>query len=555
MRSNKKVKRSKGRSIDGIVNDGRRLDASGAVPPSPNQSQPMTSLGGTLRRAEGFHPVRSGSGSLGTPAGRHGAAVDAEQTSELLDEPIILDEPTVNKNNKRARRRWHFKWGFKRTVLTLLVLILVGGMYLGFKAYKTQRHVLAGGGQAPAVCDGNVPVNQLKTEGDGRVNVLLLGLGGEEHAEGPYATDTIIIASIDPINDKMDLLSIPRDLWVKIARQGSAKINAAYLYGRESSGSNNDADQQKSGINLVDQTLEPIIGVPIHYHAVVDFEAFRQSVNALGGVDINVPKELAVKESLWDEGTRKNYQLNVSAGEQHFDGTRALFFARSRYTSAGGDFDRSERQRLMLVAIKDKALSAGTLTNPIKISSLLDSLGNNVYTDFDSGSMKCIAKQISEIQSSNITSLDLVTPPHDLLASGNISDISTLVPKSGIYNYTDIKDYIRSSLRDGFIARENSSIAVYNATSLSGLATKEANLLKSYGYYVTTVDSLPNPTDPAKSTLIDLSGGADKYTRHYLEQRLGVTAQNSLPGGLGITPPSGTKFVIIAGKDAQNPSQ
>lgn len=492
--------------------------------------------------------MRSGSGSLGV------AATDAEANT-LLDEPIILDELSPKKNDKRARPRRRFKLGFKRTALALLVLILVGGLYLGFKAYKTQRHVLAGGGRAPAVCDGNVPLNQLKTEGDGRVNVLLLGLGGEEHDDGPYATDTIIIASIDPINDKMDLLSIPRDFYVKIAGQGSDRINAAYLYGRESSNSDNVSDQQKSGINFIDQTLEPIIGVPIHYHAVVDFEAFRAAVNALGGVDINVSKELAVKESLWDEGTRRNYQLNVPAGQQHFDGTRALFFARSRYTSAGGDFDRSERQRLTLVSIKERALSVGTLTNPIKISSLLDSLGNNVYSDFDSGSIKCLAKQISEIQSSNITSLDLVTPPHDLLASGSIPGKSTLIPKAGTYNYTDIRNYVRSSLRDSFIARENSSIAVYNATSIAGLATSTGDTLKSYGYYVTTVDSLPKATDPAKSTLIDLSAGKDKYTRHYLERRLGLVAQNSLPAGTGITPPSGTKFVIIAGKDAQNSSQ
>jgi hypothetical protein len=98
-------------------------------------------------------------------------------------------------------------------------------------------------------------------------------------------------------------------------------------------------------------------------------------------------------------------------------------------------------------------------------------------------------------------------------------------------------------------------VAIYNATSIAGLATKESTLLKSYGYNITTIDSLPKVTDPAKTILVDLSSGVDKYTRHYLEQRLSVAAQTSLPSGLGVTPPTGTKFVIILGKDASNSTQ
>jgi hypothetical protein len=93
-------------------------------------------------------------------------------------------------------------------------------------------------------------------------------------------------------------------------------------------------------------------------------------------------------------------------------------------------------------------------------------------------------------------------------------------------------------------------VAIYNATGSGGLATKEANLLKSYGYNVTTIDNAPNATDPPSTSLVDLTHGTDKYTLRYLEGRLGVTAAGQVPGGFGIAPPQGTDFVIILGEDA-----
>jgi len=296
------------------------------------------------------------------------------------------------------------------------------------------------------------------------------------------------------------------------------------------------------------------LGIPIHYHALINFKAFEDVVNALGGVDLNVTKEGAVYEVLWVEGTSQHYTLNVQPGLQHFDGTRALYYSRSRHTSSRGDFDRAERQRALIVAIKDKALTAGTFANPVKVSQLLDSLGNNVYTDFDSGSIKCLYKQISEVQSANIKSLDLVTEPHVLLTSRSINGASTQVPKEGLFQYDAIQQYVRGALRDGFLAKENASVAVYNATSITGLATTQRDKLKTFGYNVTTVTSLPAATNPAKTTVVDLSKGKNKYTRNYLERRYATTVVTSLPAGTGVTPPAGTQFVIILGKDVTSTS-
>lgn len=560
----KKGRQGRGRSMDGIVGkspqlgqlagrQNRSVRRPGLSAPSfhPNRAQPVSTLGSDLRRAEGFHPMRPGSGSLGLPAGRQGVAAAAAETDLVLDEPIILNDEVLSGGEKKtkARRAPRGRFGFKRIALTLLVLLLAGGAYMGIRFYVLERHLFRGGGGAPALAS-SVDINQLKGEGDGRINILILGNGGPEHQEGPDLTDTIMIASIDPTNNQVSLLSLPRDLWVKIPGDGYHKINEAYYYGKQNSKSKSLVDQDKTGVDWVDKTLEPILGIPIHYHVVVDFAAFRQTIDAVGGVDVNVPKDLSVYDTLWDEDARRNYALNVKPGQQHFDGTRALLYARSRYTSPRGDFDRAERQRLLLTALKDKVLSVGTFSNPVRVSGLLSSLGSNVYSDFSLNDIKRLYTIISSIPSSSVNSLDLVTPPHDLLTTGNLNGTSIVRPKTGLYDYAPLQSYIRNTVRDGFLLKENASIAIYNATSIAGLATKEGDLLKSYGYNVTLIETASKITEPATTTLIDLSKGSAKYTRHYLQQRLSVVAANSVPASSGITPPPTTQFVIILGKDA-----
>jgi hypothetical protein len=296
--------------------------------------------------------------------------------------------------------------------------------------------------------------------------------------------------------------------------------------------------------------LEPIIGVPIHYHAVVNFAAFKQTVNALGGVSFNVPETLYDPTIAWEN---HGNSYIAKQGVQSFDGDKALLYARSRETSS--DFARGERQRQLLVAIKEKTFSLGTFSNPVKLSSLMSSLGNNVYTDFSLNDMKRLYQLIGKTSSSNISSLDLVKPPHDLLTTGNMNGLSIVQPKAGLFSYDAINNYVRNALKDGFIAKENSQVAVYNATDVAGLATKQSTTLKSFGYNVTTVSNTPTPTNPPKTKLIDLTKSIDKYTKNYLQERFKVTATTSLPTGLGVTPPAGTDFVIILGEDATNTTQ
>ena len=342
------------------------------------------------------------------------------------------------------------------------------------------------------------------------------------------------------------MLSIPRDLCVKLPCSANQKINAVYALAKEASRAKTLAGQEQDGLKALDDTLSPIIGVPIHYHVVVDFTAFKDVVNSLGGVTVNVPDELYDPTIAWENGYNP---VIAKPGVQTMDGQKALLYAKSRETSS--DFARAERQRLLLVAMKDKTLSLGTFSNPVKVSSLLNSLGNNVYTDFSVNDTTRVYQIAQKIPSNKITSLDLVTPPHDFLTTGTVDGSTSIVePKAGLLDYSDIQNYVRNVMRDSFIAKENANIAVYNATDIAGMATSKGTLLKSYGYTVTTIANTPSVSNPATTTLVDLTKGKDKYTRHYLEERFGVTAVSSVPKSAGVTPPAGTSFVIILGRDA-----
>lgn len=526
-------------SIDGVISSGRQLGVPTVSTYKPGKSSSVPALGDTATDIEGFHPLRSAPGGLGSPTGT------AEEAA-LLDEPIVLDDgPSKPKKHRLLPGHPKLFGNLKRTGLVVLALIFIIGAYLGVKFYITEHHLFRGGGRAPALA-ANVDINQLKGEGDGRINVLLLGIGGPGH-DGPDLTDTIMIASIDPVNNKLGLLSIPRDLWIKTASGGGEKINAVYALAKESSKAKTLSGQETDGINAIDSTLETVLGIPIHYHVVVDFKAFQDSVNAVGGVDANVPPSLTAYEDFWVEGTSQHYLLNVPAGQQHFDGTKALYYARERHNDS--DFARAQRQRLLLTALKDKAFSVGTFSNPVKISNLLSSLGSNVFTDFSVNDMSRLYQILKKIPSNSISSLDLVTPPNDYLTTGTIGTASVVEPKAGLYDYTAIQNYVRNVLRDSFLAKENASIAVYNATDTDGLASKESTTLKSFGYTITTVGNTAQVTNPATTMVVDLSKGKDPYTRHYLEERFNVTAATSVPPSAGITPPAGTDFVIILGKD------
>ena len=485
---------------------------------------------GRFNRADGFHGNKS-KPIAGGSTGRKSEGRKAEN--------IDLNLPPAAK--KRRGKEHHKRHVIRKTVSTFMIMILLGGGYLFGKGYASILSVFKGGGGAAALTQ-NVDPSQLRGEGDGRVNILLLGRGGAGH-DGADLTDTMIVASIDPVNKKAALLSIPRDLFVQPDGYGGMKINAVFATGQNAAAENEDPVD--AGMNLLENTLEETIGIPIHYHVLVDFQGFKQAVDTVGGVTIDVPEELSVYEYYPESG----YVLDVKAGMQSFDGERALAFSRSRKTSTRGDFDRSERQRLMMIALKDKVFSLGTFGNPLKINQLLNNFGNHVTSNLTTNEMLRIYEIAQELPNDNIASVGLADEPNSLVTTGNYEGLSIVLPRAGMYEFDDIKSYVRNTLRDGYLTDEDATVAVYNGTQITGLASRTADELKSFGYNISTIDNAPQKGQ-MDTVIVDLTNGQKKYTRNYLEKRFGVTAVNSMP--TTTIDPGEAEFVIILGTNEQN---
>lgn len=460
---------------------------------------------------------------------------------------VALNLPPLgtSKTHRRGRgaRAWS-KVAMKTFVGVMITGVLVGG-YLFGKGYLKARQIFKGGTAGAAALQENVDPTKLNGEGDGRVNVLLLGKGGEGHA-GADLTDTIIVASIDPVQKEAALLSIPRDLWVR-SKGSSMKINSVYANSKSSvldgpEINNQKQEAEKAGFKAIEQVVEDTMGIPVHYHVMIDFEGFKKAIDTIGGVDVNVTDKTSLYEVLHIDG--RQYVLDVKPGRQHFDGFRALAYARSRYSSVRGDFDRAERQRLVILAMKEKAFSLGTFGNPLKINQLISDFGNNMQSNLSTNEVLRLYEIGKNIDSSKVSSVGLADAPNNFVTTSNIGGLSVVIPRAGVEDFSEIKNFVRNSLKDGFIRNENATIAVYNGTNIGGLAGRKATDLRSYGYNVNVVADAPTKTY-TRTVLVDMRNGEKKYTRSYLEKRLGVTAVNSMPDSS--INPGNADFVIILG--------
>ncbi|MDB5181497.1 MAG: hypothetical protein JWP13_260 [Candidatus Saccharibacteria bacterium] len=474
------------------------------------------------------------------------------QMGTTLSARLNMELPEGDKRAKKTKaKQGKFatirKWTFRTTAAGMVMLLIVGGLLFGKGYFKLQK-VFQGGSSAAAL-SSEVDPTLLKGEGDGRVNVLLLGVGGQNH-DGGDLTDTIMVASIDPVNNQAVLLSIPRDLWTKMPNNyvgNYNKINAAYESGKykylgKQDNSNANHKAVLAGFQAVGGVIERVAGIPIHYSMLVDFKAFGQAVDTVGGVTVNAPEELRDPSMAWENGWNS---VLAKKGVNNFNGKQALNYVRSRHTSS--DFARGERQRAVIVALKDKTTNLGTLTNPLKLSQLLSAFGDNVQSDISVSDMTRMATIMKKVPSSQIQSVGLADPSNSFVTTGNINGLSVVMPKAGLEDYSKIQTYIRSKLKDGYISRENANVTILNGSGVPGLATEKAEELKSYGYNVGIVDNAPTE-DFAQTKIIDLSNNSKKYTLNYLKKRLNVqTIDKQVPAGIVA---GQANIVIILGSDA-----
>ncbi|MFQ3545382.1 LCP family protein [Halobacillus rhizosphaerae] len=259
------------------------------------------------------------------------------------------------KKQKKKSRTW-----LKVLVATIVLLGLAGGAYALSIYNDAKQTVQTDIHKSVKSIETNVTKKKMKEKKP--LNILLLGVDERENDVG--RSDALMVMSLDPSKDKMQLISIPRDTRTKIVGHGTTdKINHAYAFG---------------GTDMSIQTVENFLNIDLDYYVKINMEGLAEMVDAVGGITVN-------NEIDWyDEGYyKKGY--HYKKGELTLNGAQAMGYVRMRHLDPRGDFGRNERQRKVIQAIIDKGASVGSVN---KISSVLDVLGNNVKTNMEFSDMK-----------------------------------------------------------------------------------------------------------------------------------------------------------------------
>lgn len=420
---------------------------------------------------------------------------------------------------------------YKPFLIFIGLVVLAILIWIGANAYSAYSKIVTKNDGSAPFFDffNNANPDQLKGEGDGRINILLLGVGGANHPGGTL-TDTIQVVSIDPNNKKVAALSIPRDLYVTIPNYGGVKINQVYQTGAE------NENLAGGGPQLAKEVVSEILDLPIHYYIKMDFDGFVKIVDEVGGLDIEVPK--AISDPYYPDEYMIGYDpFYIEAGPQHMNGTVALKYARSRETTS--DFDRSARQQQLLVALRDKVLNLGFLTNPSKLTAMMQILGDHLRTDFEANEMERLGELIKDVDTGSMASKVLDSSDNGPLV-GYSNGGYYLKPKTG--NWKEIQRIAHEIFTDPYLAEENARLEVLNGTSEVGNGKEVSDILTSYGYNVINLDKANEVYQ--KTILYDYSNGKYPYTVKFLRDRYNAEVKNQ-----PTTSRSGIDIVLIVGED------
>jgi LCP family protein required for cell wall assembly len=295
--------------------------------------------------------------------------------------------------------------------------------------------------------------------GKDRVNIVLLGIDkrDDEPVEGTRS-DTIMIASFDPVTKSATLVSLPRDLWVNIPNYGQQRINVAHAVG---------------GPELTMRTITADFGIPIQYYARVDFRGFEELVDTAGGVMVDVDRP--VKD---DEYPTEDYgyqRIYFAPGPQLLDGKRALQYARSRHGT--NDFSRSRRQQEVLVGLRERALQLNMVS---KAPSLIGIVQKSLSTNLSPVELLSLARLVSEIDHDNIGNLVIDTDyARPFVGSAGEDLLMPDVPR--------IRKAIDSAFKMSAHPELKARVEVLNGSGTVGLGQKAADYLTAQGYNVVKI--------------------------------------------------------------------
>ena len=275
------------------------------------------------------------------------------------------------------------------------------GTILGDTFARIFSGAVLGTGPGPSTPPGPTP-------GDAqRINVLLIGVDALR-TRTEDLTDTMMVASLDPVGHTVSLLSIPRDLVDTPLGNGDTfapKLNSLMSYADA-----HPKDFPQGGIRTLEDALGALLGIQIHYYARIDFVGFIKMVDAVGGVDVNVTRG-------FDDPTYDGYGFkksgygsgySITAGPHHLDGINALAYARSRKALGESDFTRQARQQQILVALRDKVSQGGSLV--FELPALLDAIGQTIHTDVPVDRLPDLAAIMDEVGRDDVATAVIRSP-------------------------------------------------------------------------------------------------------------------------------------------------
>ncbi|MFQ5575818.1 MAG: LCP family protein [Anaerolineae bacterium] len=447
----------------------------------------------------------------------------------------------------------------------LTILFLLSGAIVGYVFYGAVKETVANvdvpslpyvditlpsvGGQGPTVGvipqrGGEIPITGItgvplpdydKKE---RVNILLLGI--DKRPDEQYArTDTMILVTVDPENKTAGMLSIPRDLWLEIPGFYESRINTAYYLGQKNG-------YPGGGAALAMQTVQYHLGVPVHFYIKVDFDGFRQIVDTLGGIDVDIPQ--TINDATYPDQNYGYDPFYIEAGTQHLDGNIALKYARTRH-APGSDFGRAARQQQVLLAIKNKALQLGILP---KVPDLWTTMAGTVETDLQLVDILELGDLADEITANSV---EMVVLDNDYTVNHTTEQgAMVLIPlREKIQAVVDrmfaevkpqgpsqaeiiaaqaaaaaqeaelqAQEQQRAELKAQLVA-EGATVVVQNGTDAEGLDAETALFLKTQGFDITQFGPADTRNYP-RTVIVDYSG--KEYTLGTLVNFFNVTPEN-----------------------------
>lgn len=343
---------------------------------------------------------------------------------------------------------------------------------------------------------GTIPWN-------GRDRITVVAMGLTQRTTEPARTDTLLAMDINPATHHINMLSVPRDLWVNVPGSSATdeKLADAYALG---------------GSKLAAYTLERDLGIPVDYTVAMTFHGFINLINAMGGVDVNVPQEL--NDPTYPCLVGFDYcPIDIKPGTQHMSGTTALEFVRERHAFAQQDLARVQDQQAFSDAVKHTLISPSTWP---RYGAVLHALEGNIISNVPLNDLPEMGVQFLLARKNNVNH-SYINIQNGMVQPGWSADGQSMLQPT---NSTVIPNLVHQLFSDTTLAAENASVAVLNGSSTPGAAAEVSSTLQGLGFHTVQAGNADASNYVQSQVIVNTSvkGNVD-YTARRLQRILDAT--------------------------------